>query len=303
MKKTILLLNFIVVLIVIVINVVLYIKPNNKLVSFLRENSKCTVHCGGSNKFIYACEKGKIDKVKKFIEDGVDVNMENGAPLVVAAINGNTEVVKELLKAKADVNKQCVKCWNMSALMGAAAYDHADVVQLLLDKRADVNLQGNEQYTALDYVAHNKGSLEIVQKLLKAGADPNIKNQYGDTALMLAIDKENLHLVPPLLKAGADANAESNAGFVPLIQAARIGDVDTVKVLLEYGADINYQAKTKKDTALILAADNNHLDVIKFLLNAGADPSIKNVTGKNAAGYARQRGYKDIEKFLTDAEM
>ena len=281
-----------------VICLMLYIKPIDKLHSFLQENLKCTVHCGGSNKFIYACEKGKINTVKKFIEDGVDVNMENGAPLVVAAINGHTEVVEELLKARADVNKQCIKCWNMSALMGAAAYNHLDIVQLLLDKRADVNLQGNEQYTALDYVAHNEGSLEIVQKLLKAGADPNIKNQYGDTALTLAIDKENLHLVPTLLKAGADAKVESNDGFVPLVQAARIGDVYTVKVLLEYGADINYQAKAKKDTALILAADNNHLEVIKVLLQAGADPHIKNVTGKDAAGYAKQRGYKHIEEFL-----
>jgi len=288
------------VLILLAIYAMLYFKPDNKLFSSIRENLKNTVHCEVSDKFIYACEKGKINTVKKFIENGVDVNIGNGAPLVVAAINGRIEVVKELLKAKADINKQCIECWNMSALMGAAAYDQPDMVQLLLDKRAEVNLQGNEYYTALNYAAHGSGSLEIVQKLIKAGADPNIKTQYGDNALTLAIDAENFHLVEPLLKAGADPNVESHNGFIALIQASAKGNVEAVKLLLEYGADVNKQTKNKRDNALILAADNNHLDVIKVLLEAGADPNIKNDTGKDAEGYARQRGYKNIEQFLHD---
>ena len=59
------------------------------------------------------------------------------------------------------------------------------IVRLLLDRGANVNIQNNYGQTAL-IVASRKGRIDIVESLLDSGADPNIRNNDGGTALMIA---------------------------------------------------------------------------------------------------------------------
>lgn len=102
------------------------------------------------------------------------------------ARDDSTVAVDTLLNNGAikDINKTDTQ--GMTALMWASRQNHARTAQLLLKNDANVNLQDNEGNTALIWVAktytYQDRFLEISKILIQAGADPNIKNNYGKTA-------------------------------------------------------------------------------------------------------------------------
>jgi hypothetical protein len=80
------------------------------------------------------------------------------------------------------------------------------ILKLLLANGADINLQDKHGDTALSTCCNN-AQTPLVEFLLKAGADPNLANRAGNTALHLAVDGKSEELVRLLLKHGADVNA------------------------------------------------------------------------------------------------
>src|ERR1051326_6397246 len=85
------------------------------------------------------------------------------------------------------------------------------------------------------------GDVEAVRAVLKNGADPNVRNEAGATALMWAVtDLEKTRL---LVSAGADVNARSSDGRTPLLIACwHSGGKDVVKLLLDHGANPSAKA-------------------------------------------------------------
>lgn len=113
------------------------------------------------------------------------------------------------------------------------------------------------------------GHAEIVRTLLEAGADPSIKFG-GFTALGIAIRERRDHLVTMLLKAGAQPDQREDAGGTPLHAAAALGRLAPVDDLV--AADANLNASDRQGhTALIVAVLNGHRHVVQRLLSAGAD--------------------------------
>ena len=99
--------------------------------------------------------------------------------------------------------------------------------------------------------------------------DLNVKNDSGDTLLMLAASDGRTDIVKVLLAKGADVNAKNNDGATALLYAIDGGHTDTVKVLLAKGADIN--ARTYNGfTALMIAKEKGHKDIVRILKEAGA---------------------------------
>ena len=76
------------------------------------------------------------------------------------------------------------------------------------------------------------GYTEIVEMLLKAGANVNVTNEYGDTALMLAVGGGHTEIVRMLIQRRADVNAKTNSGNTAL----NFGHTDIVRMLREHGA-------------------------------------------------------------------
>lgn len=70
--------------------------------------------------------------------------------------------------------------------------DHKDVIELLLKNGADVNVKNNEQWTPL-HAASYFGYLDVVQLLLDRRADVNAKNNYGNGPIHLASDAGKLN--------------------------------------------------------------------------------------------------------------
>jgi ankyrin repeat protein len=142
-----------------------------------------------------APEEGSYDKVIKLLLDAkADLNGPiNGTPiLMLVALGGKPERVKQLLDAGADVN--AVGESRITALMGAAAGGNPETVKLLLEHGAKVDAKGPQDMTAL-MAAAEAGKADAVKLLLQHGADRKLKSDKGETALDVAKKKGHQDVV------------------------------------------------------------------------------------------------------------
>ncbi len=121
----------------------------------------------------------------ELIRRGADINHKDyqGQNVLMLVIeNGNSLAAKEVLKWKIDIDAR--DNYGTTALMYAVAY-YRDIFIDLLDLGANTNIQNDNGNTAL-MLAVGIGRLDFVRKLVYSGADPKIKNKEGKTAIDLA---------------------------------------------------------------------------------------------------------------------
>ncbi|MHA1730657.1 MAG: ankyrin repeat domain-containing protein [Promethearchaeota archaeon] len=137
--------------------------------------------------------------------------LEKGeAKLIESAAAGDLDGVKEALAS--GVSPDAVDSRDTSALRWAVQRGHSEVVKVLLDAGADVDKQSYTGWTALMDACFFSGDIEMVRMLLSAGADPNLGTEVNGTALMFASLGGFVEVVRVLLEAGADPAAEISDG-------------------------------------------------------------------------------------------
>src|SRR6516225_9416592 len=121
-----------------------------------------------------------------------------------------------------------------SEVADAAMRGDKPAVRSLIAKKADVNAPQVDGTTALHW-AVRADDLEMTEMLLGAGAKPSAVNQSGATPMLLAAMNGSAVILERLIRAGADPNAPvSDTGDTALMIAARTGKADAVKVLLDH---------------------------------------------------------------------
>src|SRR4051812_27742817 len=154
-------------------------------------------------------------------------------------------------------------------LDAAESGDRATALRLVAE-RADPNRAAPDGTTALMWAAHHD-QLDLVQALIKAGANVKLKNQFGASAISEAAIIGSAPIIDVLIKAGADPNFKNPEGETPLMEAARSGKVDAAKRLLDAGADVNAKEGWGGQSAIMWAASQSQPDMIKLLASRGAD--------------------------------
>jgi len=153
----------------------------------------------------------------------------------------------------------------------AAMNGDKDAVRALLKKGLDVNEPQGDGTTALHWAAM-KGDAELAQMLIYAGANLRATTRLGAyTPLYLAAKGGYSAVVAALVAAGADVKATTTNGTTPLMIAAAAGDTRTVQTLVENESDINATDTAKGETPLMFAAGFGRVDAVKLLLARGAD--------------------------------
>lgn len=154
------------------------------------KNDKSNLEVGGNDSkmldpdaFRDAALNGQLEKVSAMIPEmtNVDVSDETGhTALMLAAYNGHTEIVRQLLNKGADVNH--IDLDGRTSLMYAASGPFAETVRLLLKYDAKLDIVDNgEHFTALMFAAA-EGHLDVVEVLMKKGANASLKDVDDDTA-------------------------------------------------------------------------------------------------------------------------
>jgi ankyrin repeat protein len=173
------------------------------------------VGSGGRTGLILAAQANDLDMIRFFIEQGVNVNAVNSIDL-----SGHT------------------------ALMAAAAQNNIPAVRLLLEKGADVNLAATDAVsvkngqlafkgrTAL-MMATAYGSPELIEVLLKAKVNVNVRDVAGLTPLMFAVasESQNPEVVKLLIAAGADIESKSTTNETARDWARKYGSPEVLKLL------------------------------------------------------------------------
>jgi ankyrin repeat protein len=235
----------------------------------------------GTSAITEAAIIGSAPILDALIKAGADPNFRNPegeTPIMAAARSGNIEAAKRLLDAKADINAR--EGWGgQTALMWAAAQSQAEMVKFLASKGADLNAHGVVRqwerkiiteprpkdmnkggFTALIYAAR-EGCTECAKNLLAAGADPDLQDPDGMTALTMALFNLHFETAVAIIKGGADLNRWDLYGRSPVYMAA---DVSTLPM------------KGNGAVAVLPSEDTvSALDVAKMMLEMGANPNIQ----------------------------
>ena len=167
-----------------------------------------------------ACFGGYLDIVKELLSNGANVNdnhfddCASELPISIAALEGNCEIFKELMKYGADpfkiqsvtdidVGKDC-------AIYAANYNEHFDIVEEAL-LNGDIDAIHDEGLNKLHH-ASNLGNVSVAVKLLERGCKVNVTTKENQTALHLAIGCGNHEIVEKLLQYGANVNIQDYSG-------------------------------------------------------------------------------------------
>lgn len=175
-------------------------------------------------------------------------------------------VTKLLLRWGAKVNLN-----DGQALSSAVEAKESGVIRILLDAGAAVN-KPDETPVLID--AAQTAQLDVMKMLLKRGANVNIVNKSGETALEHVCDQKDGDAAAEaklLLHYGAQINAHNGAA---LSKAVRNCSASVVNILIDAGANVNVMThkEDKEPGSLLLCAVNKHdSKIVRLLLKAGAN--------------------------------
>lgn len=153
-------------------------------------------------------------------------------------------------------------------LTAAARAGNLDALRTLITSGADVDVRQADGTSALHWAVLG-GQHAMMNELLQRGADANAADRYGTTPLSLAALNGDAVAAEALLLAGADANAVDSAHESVLMTAARTGSEAVVDLLLNHGALVGYREPQYGLSALLAAALENHPAIVARLVRYG----------------------------------
>lgn len=245
------------------------------------------------------------------LSKGADINFKNkngSTAIFQAAGESSLPVLQFLVKNKAQIN--IINNDGQTPLSFALLKHEVENADYLLEKKAKINL--SNKYIPIILVCE-AGSLELLKKIVDRGGDVNALGLNGDSPLYWAFSSDNVEMIDYLIKKGANPDGPKGSSLPPLIIPAFKGNIKLIKFLINKGANINKKDKDGQtvlhyvclrqnsnlevikllidNSADINAVDNNNvtplyylcldcnIEGINLLLNLGADPSIKSKNG------------------------
>ncbi|KAI6206862.1 hypothetical protein M3Y94_00962500 [Aphelenchoides besseyi] len=235
-------------------------------------------------------------EVSSYVDMQTDAN--NDTALTVACVGGHASLVSLLIQRGASVEHRDKK--GFTPLILAATGGHVECCKLLIEANCQIDAQSERTKDTALSLACSGGRKEVVELLLRYGANKEHRNVSDYTPLSLAASGGYVDIIYLLLDAGAEINSRtgSKLGISPLMLAAMNGHDAATLVLLERGSDINAQIETNRNTALTLACFQGRTEVVRLLLSFGANVEHRAKTGLTPLMEAANGGYTDVGALL-----
>ena len=136
-----------------------------------------------------------------------------------------------------------------------------------------------------------KAPIQELEKLINDGANiNNARDNKGQPALIIVY--RHVDILSFLLKKGANPNVTNSTGRTALIDASRTGEIDSIKILVKNGANLDAQ-NDAGETALMWTLQHNRLNIADFLLIKGANPNITDNQGRTVLKQAKRRSNRN----------
>ena len=149
-------------------------------------------------------------------------------------------------------------------------------LQARQQKKADVNRRNPDGSTPLQWAIY-KGDVAEARRLLRAGANATLANNYGATPMSLAAEVGNAEMLKLLLEVGVNADSPTADGQTALMAVARTGNVDAATLLIARGATVDAKEKWGGQTALMWASARRHPEMMQLLISKGADVNATSI--------------------------
>jgi ankyrin repeat protein len=322
--------------------------------------------------YLIATSEGHLELLELTLAAGADLgalDRFNGTGLIRAAERGHAAVVGRLLRAGIavdHVNRPGYTALHEAIIYGDGSQRYVDTVRLLVARGADVRLPpavdgvrpvqharsrgqdavvatleaalgagrpGNPAGLLLDAAATGESDRAVVA--LRAGADPEVRDEHGRTPLLLAAANDHVAVARLLVALGADPDAlddrhdtpwlvtgvtgsvpmleallpadpdltiRNRFGGVSVIPASERGHVEYVRRVVRTGIDLDH-VNDPGWTALLEAVvygdgSARYQEIVRILLAAGADPAIEDREGRTALEHALARGQREVARIL-----
>jgi uncharacterized protein len=240
---------------------------------------------GGWTALLLAAREGCTACAEALVKGKADIDLgdpDNITPLNLALLNARFDLAAYLIKAGANVNRW--DTWGRAPLYSAVDYNTTP-------RGGRPDRPSSDKTTGL----------EVIEMLLKAGANPNMQ----------------LKLFPPYRSLGQDRGGDSmlTVGTTPLIRAAKAGDNGAVKLLLAHGARVDLPnslgitplmaaagiGSTTIDIRARFRNEQQCIETGKQLIAAGANVNAANDNGQTALHGAALWGWTAYVQFLADS--
>ncbi|WP_373072204.1 ankyrin repeat domain-containing protein [Sulfurimonas sp.] len=172
----------------------------------------------------------------------------------------------------------------------AVCFEDIEKTIYLLDTGAGVNGVDNGGYSPLLIASKDRYCNEIVDILIKNGADINIQGSDSKSILYFAIEQNNIDLLNKLIKNNININERYKDNKTPLFVAVNFGYVNIVKILIANGAILDLQDNLGW-TPLYLAIEYDNIAIANLLIKNGANLHIETRMGNNPMDIAKTKGY------------
>jgi ankyrin repeat protein len=314
----------------------------------------------GETVLMTAARSGSADVVNALLDRGVNVNAteawQGQTAVMLAAAENHGAAIKALAARGADLNVRSRELsfpeyryetngmavfqlpkGGWTALMYAARQNAMDAVAALADTHADLNATTKQEGTTALQIAIINIHYDLANLLLEKGADPNVTDLSGMTALYAAVDmrapanlltrpepklRDTLDVVgimKSLLAHGANPNiqlkkpiigrhqnlvgdGQLTEGATALARASKASDVPVMKVLLDGGADATLALANRTTTAILAsggtAPEPKVLEAVTLLVEHGVDVNAFNANGQTILHNAAQRGHNSVIEYV-----
>ena len=250
------------------------------IISLLKAGAQPTAADDKGNTPLYYAVRNQMPSnvMQQMLQAGANIDATdcNGDTALIYEIRNNydSEQIASLIRIGANVNATDAK--GFSPLAAAVAQKREDIVRLLIEAGAKLNSPLNTaemaQTPILMYAYSNQTTPEIMQILLKSGADINQQDARGNTLLLTALHRQDEDFAQNLLAQGADVNLQTTDGESALTYVLSLAEYTPIRdSVLAHNADLNQKMPNTQNQIWHYLLQTRNAELIKTAFDNVSD--------------------------------